>query len=115
MGEIQLRATFPNIANDKLEEFKTVAEKAVVAVRGESGALQYDWFLNENQTKCVVLEKYQKSEAVLAHLANAGALIGQLAALGGGLNIEVFGDVSPELRQALAAAGPPFYAPFLGL
>jgi quinol monooxygenase YgiN len=62
MGNIQLRATFPNIANDKLGEFKELAQKAVVAVRGESGALQYDWFLSDDQTKCVVLEKYVNSE-----------------------------------------------------
>ncbi|MEZ0364856.1 putative quinol monooxygenase [Mycobacterium sp. pUA109] len=114
MGEIQLRATFPNIANEQLEEFKALAQDAVVSVRGEAGALQYDWFLSDDQTKCVVLEKYESSEAVLAHLANAGALIGRLAKLGGGLDIEVFGDVSPELRQALAATGPPFYAYFNG-
>lgn len=115
MGEIQLKATFPSIANDKLDQFTALAKDAVVAVRGEAGALQYDWFLSDDQTKCVVLERYASSEAVLAHLANAGALIGQLAGLGGGLAIEVFGDVSPELRQALAATAPPIYASFLSL
>lgn len=115
MSEVQLRATFPSIASEKLEEFKALAEKAVVSVRGEAGALQYDWFLSDDQTACVVFEKYASSEAVLAHLANAGGVIGQLAGLGGGLDLEVFGDVSPELRKALAAAGPPFYAPLLGL
>ncbi|OMC36750.1 hypothetical protein A5740_00315 [Mycobacterium sp. GA-1841] len=115
MGSIQLRATFPSIASEQLEAFKALAQQAVVAVRGESGALQYDWFLNESQTTCVVLEKYQDSAAVLAHLANAGAVIGQLAALGGGLDIEVFGDVSPELQQALAAAKPAVFASFIGL
>ncbi|MCV7065910.1 antibiotic biosynthesis monooxygenase [Mycolicibacterium farcinogenes] len=115
MGEIQLRATFPNIASEKLEPFKALAKEAVVAVRGESGALQYDWFLNEDETKCVVLEKYQDSAAVLAHMANAGALIGQLAALGGGLDLEVFGDVSSELQQVLAATRPVVFATFAGL
>ena len=115
MTDIHVKATFPHITGEKLDEFKAVAQQAVVAVRGESGALQYDWFLSEDQTKCVVLEKYRDSESVLAHLANTGALIGQLAALGGGLDLEVFGNLSPQLQQALAAAGPPIYATFIGL
>jgi hypothetical protein len=48
-------------------------------------------------------------------LANAGALIGQLAGFGGGLDIKVFGDLSPELQQALAATSPVVYANFIGL
>lgn len=115
VGAIHFRATFPSIANDKLEAFKSLAQEAVVSVRGESGALQYDWFLSDDQTKCVVLEKYETSAAALAHLANAGSLIGRLAKLGGGLDLEVFGNVSADLRQALAAAGPPVYSDFLGL
>lgn len=115
MGSIRLRATFPSIAKDKLEAFKALAQEAVVAVRGEAGAQQYDWFLSDDQTKCVVLEKYENGEAVLAHMASSGALIGQLAALGGGIELEVFGDLSPELKQALAAASPATYAPFAGL
>lgn len=114
MGNIQLRATFPSIANDNLESFKTLAQEAVVAVRGEAGAVQYDWFFNDDQTQCVVLEKYENSEAVLAHLGNTGAVIGRLG-LGGGLEIEVFGELSPELQRALAGVNPATYVSFTGL
>lgn len=115
MDAIQLRATFPNIASDNLAEFTSLAHEAVTAVRGESGALQYDWFFNEDQTKCVVLEKYESSEAVLAHLANSGALIGKLAVLAGGLELDVFGNLSPELRKALAKPARAVYPYFVGL
>ena len=43
-------------------------------------------------------------------MANAGARLGRLVELGGGVRIELFGNPSPELRAALAAFDPPVYA-----
>jgi quinol monooxygenase YgiN len=116
MEQIQLTATLPNIAPGNLSEFKELAARALVLTKGEEATLQYDWFFSDDETKCVVRERYANSDAILAHMGNMGELIGKIAALGGGLEIEAFGDPSPELLEAAAAAGlqPTVYRYFQG-
>jgi quinol monooxygenase YgiN len=109
MEQIQLTATLPNIEPGNLAEFKELAARALEITRGEETTLQYDWFFSDDETKCVVRETYANSDAILAHIANVGDLIGKLAELGGGLEIEAFGDLSPELREAAAVFQPTVY------
>ena len=111
---IQVTATMPNIAPANLAEFKEIAGRAMELTRGEPAALQYDWFLSGDETKCVVRETYADSDAILAHMANLGELLAQLAELGGGLEVEAFGDPSPELLAAAAALEPTVYRFFQG-
>ena len=47
-------------------------------------------------------------------MANMGELIGQIAELGGGLEIEAFGTPSAELLEAAAAFEPTVYRFFQG-
>ena len=87
MDQIQLTATLPNIAPGDLAEFKDLAARALELTKGETATLQYDWFFSDDETKCVVRETYENSDAILAHMANMGDLIAKLAQLGGGLEI----------------------------
>jgi quinol monooxygenase YgiN len=114
MEHIQLTATLPKIAHADLAELKQLAGKALELTMAEAGVLQYDWFFSDDETKCVVRETYENSDAVLAHMANVGDLIGQLAQLGGGLQIEAFGTLSPQLIEAAAAFQPTVYSFFQG-
>jgi len=104
--QIQVTATFPKIAPGDLAEFKRLAGQALELTKGEAGTLQYDWFFSGDESKCVVRETYEKSDAVLAHVANMGELLGKLAELGGGLEIEAFGTLSPQLAEAVAGLQP---------
>lgn len=116
MEQIQLTATLPSIPPGNLAEFKELAARALEITKDEGTTLQYDWFFSDDETKCVVRERYANSDAVLSHMANVGELIGKFAELGGGLEIEAFGDPSPELLKAAAAAGlqPTVYRFFQG-
>lgn len=114
MEKIQITATLPNIAAENVAAFKEVAARALELTRAEATTLQYDWFFSDDETRCVVRETYANSDAVLAHIANVGELIGKLAELGGGLEIEAFGDPSPELLEAAAAFEPTIYRFFQG-
>jgi quinol monooxygenase YgiN len=114
MGEITVSVTFPNILQEDLEAFKKHADDAIAVVRGEPGTLQYDWFLSEDRTRCVVKERYGDCAGLLAHLANVGPLLGPLAALGGGLDVQVFGDLSPQARKAVGSGGAALYSFFAG-
>ncbi len=111
MTEIHVNASAA-IHKGKLEEFKALAAQCMQLVRAnEPGALEYSWFLNQDQTQCVVRETYKDSDAVLAHIGNVGQT---LAALGevADWTFEIYGTPSTELVQATAAMPLKIYTPF---
>ena len=106
MSEIKVVARFPEIQPEHLDEFRALAAEAVEGTRGEPGTLQYDWYYSADGRQCVLLERYASSEAVLAHAANVSRKLRRMIELGGRLELDVFGDPSPELQAATAALGP---------
>jgi len=114
MKNIQLTAKF-KIHEGKVEEFKRIAAECVTAVqKNEPGALQYDWFFNPDQTECIVRETYVDSNAVLVHMGNVGELLGQLLGMGD-FELEIFGNISEELKNAAAGLNPKVYSFYKGL
>ena len=114
MKNIQITAKF-KIHSGKVEEFKKIAMQCVPAVKAnEKGALQYDWFFNSSETECVVREIYADSNAVLTHMGNIGALLGQLLAMSE-FDLEVYGNMSEELKNAAAGLNPKVYSFYQGL
>ena len=109
MDQLQISARFPHIDPAHLVEFKGVAAELVALARAEPGTLHYALFLNADETVGVIREVYVDSNAVLAHLAGSGAVLGRLIALGGGVQIECFGAPSPALIAASAALAPTVY------
>ena len=110
MKGIQLTARAA-IHEGKLEGFKALAADCMQTVRAkDSGTLQYDWFLNEAQTECVVQEAYRDSESVLEHIANLGATLGAILSVGD-WTFEVLGSPSPELLAAAAGLSLKVYYP----
>jgi len=111
MKNVQL-TTRLKIHDGELNDFKARAAPCLTAVKeNEIGALQYDWFFNDDQSECVIRESYKDSDSVLAHLANVGVFLGKLFEVSD-LSLEVFGTPSKELKTAIEAANPiifPFY------
>ena len=102
-----------SIHTGKLEEFKQLAARCVHSVRTrDSGTLQYDYFFNDDQSECVVIERYRDVAALRDHLANIGqdlmqALLGVCSMSG-----DIFTTPTPELRQMTAGFDIRLYAPF---
>jgi len=96
----------------KLEDYKRLAAKCVEVVRTkDTGTLQYEMFLSEDGSECLVFERYRDSEAGLEHSRNIAHLMEpllQVCSISG----EVCGVPSPELREALEKQGVRIYAPF---
>ena len=92
----------------KLEEFKRLSAQALELVRAnEPGTLQYDVFFNDDQSECMVIERYTDSEAAMAHAANLGDLFEAVFATVSIVHGELLGDASPELRKNLAGSEVP--------
>ncbi|MFC1895760.1 putative quinol monooxygenase [Thermodesulfobacteriota bacterium] len=98
----------------KLEAFKEVAAKLIQNVQAnEPGTLVYTYHMNEDETKCTVIEHYQDSAAVLTHLVNFGPLAEEFLSTCEFSNLTLYGNPSADLSGALADFGPgvyPFYA-----
>ena len=111
LKELQVTARC-KIHDGKLDAFRAVAQECMKSVREkDDGTLQYDWFFNEDQTECVVCERYRDSEAVMQHIANLGETMGALLETCD-LSLEVFGDPTPELIDATKALPTKVYGSF---
>ena len=114
MSEIQGIARL-KIHDGKLEEFKQLQAKCLESVRTKDhGTLQYELFINADNSEGVALERYRDSDALLEHLANLGDLMGALLETCS-ISGEVLGTPSPELRASLEAAGVGIYFPYQSL
>ena len=101
--KLQLSARM-KIREGKLEGFKRQAAVCISYVKEKDlGTLQYDWFLNSDNTECEIREVYESSEALLAHRANLreplGILFEQYAT---DHSVVIYGDPSPEVMQSAA-------------
>ena len=99
----------------KLEEFKRLSAQAMEIVRTkDTGTLQYDIYFNDDQSECIVLERYRDSEAAIEHAANLGDLFGAVLATVTVVHGELLGEPSAELREKLAGGEVPvLFTPFV--
>jgi quinol monooxygenase YgiN len=92
----------------KLEEFKRLSAQAMDIVRTkEPGTLQYDIYFNDDQSECVVLERYRDSQAAMEHASNLGHLFEAVLATVTVVHGELLGEPSAELREKLAGSDVP--------
>ena len=103
MGKIHIIARF-RIHNMHLAPFKEGANRCIALTKNEPGAIVYDWFVDEENMLCTVVETYNDSEAVQAHVGNVNEELAKLMAISD-FSAEVFGDASPELSVALKDMG----------
>jgi quinol monooxygenase YgiN len=101
----------------KLEEYKRLSAQAMEVVRTKDpGTLQYDIYFNEDQSECIVVERYRDSEALMEHMANLGDLGEAILATVSVVHGELLGEPSPELRAKLAGGEVPvLFTPYLSM
>jgi quinol monooxygenase YgiN len=114
VGELQGIARF-KIHDGKVEEFKRLsAECMEIARTKDTGTLQYDVFLNEDEGEAVVVERYRDSQALAEHSANQGD-VGKAVLATGSVEGELLGEPSEELRAQLADGPVRLLGPYLSL
>jgi quinol monooxygenase YgiN len=101
------------IHDSKLEEFKRLSAQAMEIVRArDTGTLQYEIYFSDDQSECIVLERYRDSEALIEHATNLGEL-GQAILAAGLVSSELLGEPGAELRAQLADGPVRLFTPFL--
>ena len=103
------------IADGKLQEFKRVASQFMQVVRTkDTGTLQYELYLNDTQTECLVFERYRDVQSLLQHQQNVGGLMSALAETSTGSGVAC-GKATPELIKALEGSPVQLFTPYQGL
>jgi quinol monooxygenase YgiN len=113
LSELQGIARF-KINEGKLDEFKRLSAQAMEIVRTrDTGTLQYDTYFNDDQSECVVLERFRDSEALIEHAENLGDLVEAILATVSVVHGELLGEPNAELRARLAGSDvPQLFTPY---
>jgi quinol monooxygenase YgiN len=89
-----------------VEEFKRLSAQCMEIVRAkDTGTLQYDTYFNDDETECIVIERFRDSEALIQHGENLAHLMDAIIATGSVFG-ELLGELSADLRSRFAAGGP---------
>lgn len=111
MGEIIGCAKF-KIGKGKLDEFKRLSAKCMEIVRDkDTGTLEYKLYFNDDESECMVYERYKSSKALLEHFENLGDTANELMATGT-VSGFVLGEPSSELGKALESGGVQVYSSY---
>ena len=111
MNEIQGVSRL-KIRDGKLAEFQRVASQFMqVARTKDSGTLQYELYFSQDQTECLVLERYRDVQSLVEHHNNVGGLMGALLKTCAGSS-EVCGTATPELIKALNGSSVQLFTPY---
>jgi len=90
-----------------VEEFKRLSAQCMEIVRTkDTGTLQYDTYFNDDETECIVIERFRDSDALIEHGENLAHLMDAIIATGSSVSGELLGDLSAELRSRFDAGGP---------
>jgi quinol monooxygenase YgiN len=98
-----------DVAEGKLEEFKAMGPKFIELTRKEAGCVHYAFSFSGQAAHC--REGYDNAAAVLAHLDNVGAQLGEALKIATISRLEVHGPAAEldKLREPLAALKPTFF------
>ena len=96
-----------------LEEFKRLAAQAMEIVRNkDTGTLQFEISFNDDQSECIVLERYRDSQALIEHAEHFGDLSEAIIRTGSFAG-ELIGEPSAELKAMLAGGPIRLFTPYL--
>jgi quinol monooxygenase YgiN len=89
-----------------VEEFKRLSAQCMEIVRAQdTGTLQYDTYFNDDETECIVIERFRDSDALIQHGEHLAHLMDAIVATGS-VSGELLGEPSTELRARFTGGGP---------
>jgi quinol monooxygenase YgiN len=92
----------------KLEEFRRLSAQCIEIVRTKgTGTLQYGIYINDDQSECIVIERYRDSEALIEHSAHIGGDLMEAILATGSVSGELLGEPSAELKAKMAGSEVP--------
>ena len=101
---IHFRAEF-TIEHRKIQEYKKlIQEMSRMVEANEPDTINYQFYLNKDETRCIVHETYVNSEAALAHNNGVASrtILSKIFSLAKLSRFDVYGNPSEKLQKLLA-------------
>ena len=112
---IRMVAEF-TVKPENLAAFKRLVGQIVdLVARNEPDALSYEWFFNDDESICTILEVYKDVPAVNAHMANVGPTLYEIMDVAPMTLLHVCGAVPDEMKPTIASMGGTVHTPFAGI
>jgi len=97
------------------DHFRQLVPRLVAAVAQEPGTLAYEWSFHPDQNTYNVMEVYQNSDALAAHLKHVAAdFLRELGRVRKTTNAIVFGSPDAKVKELLARLHPVYTSPIDG-
>ena len=105
-NEIQYTLEQWTIKPGALEAFKELAKKVIRLVNDNEPEMKgYQWYFNDDESKCYTAEWQKSSESLLSHLQNVGEISPQLLGHADITRFEVFGNPNQQATEAVKGLG----------
>jgi quinol monooxygenase YgiN len=98
----------------QLKGFRAVAGDLIASTKSEPGTLNYEWNLSDDETVCHIYERYQNSEALLAHIQGFGAFADRFMQACRPTRFHIYGTPNENVKTALADFNPVYFSPLGG-
>lgn len=98
-----MRAEF-SIEKGKIQEFKKlIQDMSKMVENNEPDTINYQFYLNRSETKCMVHETYKNSESVLAHITGVASktILPKIFNISKLNRLDVYGNPNEELQKVL--------------
>lgn len=115
-NQIHFRAEFA-IEKGKIEEYKKLVKAMIKVVEvNEPNTIRHQFYLNGDETKCIVHETYANSEAAIEHNASIASqtILPKILGVSRINGFDVYGNPSEELQKVLIGFGSRTYNLFAG-
>jgi quinol monooxygenase YgiN len=104
-NQIHVRAEF-TIEKGKIEEFKKlIQDMSRIVENNELDTINYQFYLNRSETKCMVHETYTNSESTLAHITGIASkiILPKIFNISKLIRLDVYGNLSEELQNVITS------------
>jgi quinol monooxygenase YgiN len=115
-NQVLFRVEF-TIEEGKREDFKKLIKEMARAVQEtEQDTITYQFYLNKDNTKCVVHETYANSDAAFTHMNGDASktILPKIFEIAKINRFDAYGIPSEELQKALTSFGSDIYNLFAG-
>jgi quinol monooxygenase YgiN len=115
-NQLHFRAEFA-IEEGKRADFKELIQEMARAVQeNEPDTITYQFYLNKDNTKCIVHETYANSEAAFTHMNGVASktILPKVFEVAKINQFDAYGTPSEELQKGLTGFGSEIYNLFTG-
>jgi len=91
---------------ERVADFKVLMSEMVALAETQPGTLVYEWYFNEDNSRCIINERYRDSTALIDHMAASGPYAERFLAAATISRLTILGDIDTATRAALEALQP---------